>query len=382
MDGMDGRGQVVVIGATIIEPTRWIQRSEGQEGFYREFYFGLPGLEAGEKILIIMIKKWESWGGGESEDKNEEKECEVKGRINGLEKLTKGYGGADLWAALNAIQRRYLQPETIGVGLRDFGISIKKLVPSSARSIFSAATPLPVQFVPLLESMQEKAKEDIQRVKPVEKKLSALEAEFEDEPCKPFACIPRIIIHGPIGMGQEYICAAALHHLEGYHVQSLELGTLISDSTGTVEAAIIQPFVEAKRIQPSVIYVPYPVGWCAAVSETLRSTAWAMLNTIAPIDPILLLVVVDNRIADVRDRFGPTKDNHVEITTPSYSQRDAFFKGLMKDIQKPSVSEAHAQPFVKPSAVRTGYRLSPFAGQNQSGAGDRTLIVGMERKEF
>lgn len=42
---------------------------------------------------------------------------------------------------------------------------------------------------------------------------------------------PRVIIHGPLGMGQAYIGAAALHHLEGYHVQSLELGTLMSDST-------------------------------------------------------------------------------------------------------------------------------------------------------
>ena len=32
-------------------------------------------------------------------------------------------------------------------------------------------------------------------------------------------------------MGQAYIGAAALNHLEGYHVLSLELGTLMSDST-------------------------------------------------------------------------------------------------------------------------------------------------------
>ena len=32
-------------------------------------------------------------------------------------------------------------------------------------------------------------------------------------------------------MGQAYIGAAALYHLEGYHVQSLELRTLMSDST-------------------------------------------------------------------------------------------------------------------------------------------------------
>lgn len=32
-------------------------------------------------------------------------------------------------------------------------------------------------------------------------------------------------------MGQGMIGAAALHHLEGVHVQSLDLGTLFGDST-------------------------------------------------------------------------------------------------------------------------------------------------------
>ena len=157
MDGMDGRGQVVVIGATnrpdAVDPAL---RRPGR--FDREFYFGLPGLDARERILTIMTKKWEGWGAGD-----EDNEVEVKERIKGLAKLTKGYGGADLRvhftfffitfsfamlmtllcekalcteAALNAIQRRYpqvyktddrllLKPETIGVGLRDFMISIK-----------------------------------------------------------------------------------------------------------------------------------------------------------------------------------------------------------------------------------------------------------------
>ncbi|KAF8972102.1 hypothetical protein BDZ97DRAFT_1752715 [Flammula alnicola] len=369
MDGMDGRGQVIVIGATnrpdAVDPAL---RRPGR--FDREFYFGLPGLEAREKILSIMTKKWEGWGAGE-EEKTEDKQLEVKERLKGLAKLTKGYGGADLRAlcteaALNAIQRRYpqvyksndrllLKPETIGVGLRDFMISIKKLVPSSARSSSSAATPLPMQLVPLLEGALEKVKAVTLRVMPVEKKLSALEeAEFEDEGGEEGALEkemlsqamqtlrvyrPRVIIHGPVGMGQGYIGAAALHHLEGYHVQSLELGSLMSDSTRTVEAAIVQLFIEAKRNQPSVIYIPSLVGWCAAVSETSRSTVRAMLDTLAPTDPILLLAVVDGRFADlprdVKAWFGPTKDNRVELTAPTLSQREAFFEGLMNDVRRP-----------------------------------------------
>lgn len=42
---------------------------------------------------------------------------------------------------------------------------------------------------------------------------------------------PRIVVHGPPGMGQGYLAAAVLHHLEGYHVQSLDLGSLMNDST-------------------------------------------------------------------------------------------------------------------------------------------------------
>ena len=42
---------------------------------------------------------------------------------------------------------------------------------------------------------------------------------------------PRVILHGPTGMGQSYIGAAALNHLEGFHIQTLDIGTLVGDST-------------------------------------------------------------------------------------------------------------------------------------------------------
>jgi len=42
---------------------------------------------------------------------------------------------------------------------------------------------------------------------------------------------PRVLVYGPTGMGQGYLGPAILHHLEGFHVQSLDLGSLYSDST-------------------------------------------------------------------------------------------------------------------------------------------------------
>jgi ATP-dependent 26S proteasome regulatory subunit len=84
MDGMDGRGQVVVIGATnrpdAIDPAL---RRPGR--FDREFYFPLPNQDARERIIRIMTKKWAGWEDGKGEQ-----------NAKGLAKLTKGYGGADL----------------------------------------------------------------------------------------------------------------------------------------------------------------------------------------------------------------------------------------------------------------------------------------------
>jgi SpoVK/Ycf46/Vps4 family AAA+-type ATPase len=113
MDGMDGRGQVVVIGATnrpdAVDPAL---RRPGR--FDREFYFGLPGLEARERILGIMVKGWEGWDVGlgaakkkvgeegekddehETEEEKKEREDKSRERLAGLARLTKGYGGADL----------------------------------------------------------------------------------------------------------------------------------------------------------------------------------------------------------------------------------------------------------------------------------------------
>ena len=182
MDGMDGRGQVIVIGATnrpdSIDPAL---RRPGR--FDREFYFPLPNLEARRAILDIHTKGWDP--PLESNFKDE------------VAQLTKGYGGADLRAlcteaALNAVQRRYpqiyksdeklqIRPETITVIAKDFMMSVKKMVPSSERTISSGASPMPAQVEPLLRNTFKEIKNVIAHLLPQQKRLTALEeAEFED----------------------------------------------------------------------------------------------------------------------------------------------------------------------------------------------------------
>lgn len=244
MDGMDGRGQVIVIGATNrpdnIDPAL---RRPGR--FDREFRFDLPDSKARKDILDIHTKDW-----GMSD------EFKLS-----LAENTKGYGGADLRAlcteaALNAIQRTYPQiyssdvklvvdPSKINIAAVDFTISIKKMIPSSERSATSGAAPLPKNIKPLLEDQLDHMVDYLKNVLPNKEKTTALE-EAMLEPWKDEdhgfgrenilqdfdtsrVFRPRLLITGVPGMGQNYLASAILHQFERVHVQKLDLASLLGD---------------------------------------------------------------------------------------------------------------------------------------------------------
>lgn len=120
-----------------------------------------------------------------------------------------------------------------------------------------------------------------------------------------------------------------------------------------MEAAIVQLFIEAKRNQPSVIYIPSLTGWCAAVSETARATVRSMLESLAPSDPVLLLAVADcpfpSLPRDVKTWFGMIRENRVPFVAPNAPQRTIFFHDLIQSIRKP--------PTEFPDAVRRKRRI-------------------------
>lgn len=259
MDGMDGRGQVIVIGATNrpdnIDPAL---RRPGR--FDREFYFPLPDVDGRKSILNIHTKDW-----GLSEDFK-----------RSLAENTKGYGGADLRAlcteaALNAIQRTYPQiysseqklvvdPTKISIHATDFMISIKKMVPSSERSASSGAAPLPKSVAPLLRDQFAAIEDMLKTILPVKPKLTALEEAmyepYEDsdhgfgrenlqqdfDRSRVFR--PRLLIAGVPGMGQQYISAAILHHFERVHVQHFDVATILGDGRVSTSSHVNNKFID------------------------------------------------------------------------------------------------------------------------------------------
>lgn len=356
MDGMDGRGQVIVIGATnrpdSVDPAL---RRPGR--FDREFYFPLPNTEARRAILDIHTKGW-----------NPPLDPVIKDE---LAELTKGYGGADLRAlcteaALNAVQRRYPQiyrstekllidPAKIEVTPKDFMMSVKKMVPSSERSSSSGASPLPATVEPLLREPLKIIKDIVGEILPQKKRLTALEeAQFEEpsnergfrrekmqqnfEMSRVFR--PRLLVRGVPGMGQQYLAAAILNHFEGLHVQSFDLPTLLSDSTRSQEAAVVQLFTEVKTHKPSVIYIPNVLTWYATVGQTVIATFVGLLRALQPTDPILVLGILESESDEkdietemIRNFFGYSKKNQFELQNPDQQARREFFSTLIEYIK-------------------------------------------------
>ncbi|TFB05890.1 Tat-binding-like protein [Trichoderma ghanense] len=355
MDGMDGRGQVIVIGATNrpdnIDPAL---RRPGR--FDREFYFPLPDLEGRRSILNIHTQDW-----GLSDD-----------FLQSLAENTKGYGGADLRAlcteaSLNAIQRTYPQiysskekllvdPAKISVHASDFMISIKKMIPSSERSATSGARPLPASIAPLLRDQFEEAKQALDLVLPRKKKTTALEEamyeQYDDkdhgfgretlhqefERSRVFR--PRFLISGAHGMGQGYLSSAILHHFEGIHVQNFDLPSLLNDGR-PMEQVIVGLFTEVRRHKPSVIFIPNIDTWYAVLDKTLALVTFrTMLKSIPPTDPVLLLATADCEKRDlpqdlVRDFFGYSSKNVMEIQRPERVNRIHYFGRTLDYIRLP-----------------------------------------------
>ena len=370
MDGMDGRGQVVVIGATnrpdSIDPAL---RRPGR--FDREFYFPLPSRAARRAILDIHTRHWDP-----PLDEQLKKVLSV---------ATNGFGGADLRAlcteaTLNAIQRRYpqiyhtntrlvLSPETIQVDGRDFMLALENMVPSSARASTSSFTPLPAHLESLLGDALSNCQKVFSRLLPKRAKRSALEeamyeidmSEVSDSSAhllerellqQSFVQAqvhrPRLLLHGSQGMGQRTLADALLYSMEGYHVRTLSAALLLGDSSQTPESILVHQFQEAKRLVPSVLYVPDLDRWPLILPEGVRGMLSALLNDLSPSDTIMLFATSDvpfkSLPKDLQAWFGFMPRNKFELTFPDIEQRREYLRDILVQASRPPTQFADAMP--------------------------------------
>ncbi|KAI2626557.1 AAA-domain-containing protein [Hypoxylon sp. NC1633] len=353
MDGMDGRGQVIVIGATnrpdSVDPAL---RRPGR--FDREFYFPLPDVDGRKSIIDIHTKDW----GLTDEFKL------------ALATETKGYGGADLRAmcteaALNAIQRTYPQiyrskeklvvdPTKVVVHMTDFILSKNKIVPSSERSATSGASSIPKIVEPLLRDQFKEITDLLEVVFPRKKKTTSLEeAMFEPYNDEDFGFDrealqqefyrfrvyrPRLLICGSRGMGQVYISGAILHHLEGVHVQNFDLANILGDPLPP-EQVLHGLFAEARRQKPSVIFIPNVDLWYDTLVGSPLTAFMSMLRAIHPTDSIMIIGTAETPLEGINpdlkhDLFGPSDTSYLEIARPSRENRKEYFARILTHIRR------------------------------------------------
>ncbi|NWS08040.1 ATAD2 protein, partial [Motacilla alba] len=395
MDGLDSRGEVVVIGATnrldSIDPAL---RRPGR--FDREFLFSLPNKEARKEIFKIHTRDWT-----------------LKPLDKFLEELAEkcvGYCGADIKAlcaeaALCALRRRYpqiyerseklqLDIASIKITAKDFVMAMQKTVPASQRAVASPGRALSPILKPLLENTLERILQALQRVfphaelalkkdqqqgitttsmclkfyqskssdmcnnthKPLRKNFNICLAInhlflnlFSSYCCRnpsyqPTSFRPRFLLVEDPGCGQAFhLAPAVIHALEKFPVYTLDLPALFVSITSPEETCA-QLMREAQRTAPSIIYVPQIPLWWETVGPTVKAVFTTLLQNIPTFAPVLLLATTDVKHGDLPEEIKALFNNDSEevfkIQWPTCAERRSFFEDLvMKQAAEPPASK-------------------------------------------
>ncbi len=247
MDGLEARGEVIVIAATnrpgAIDPAL---RRPGR--FDREIEIGFPDREGRKEILEIHTR-----GMPLADDVN----------LNEISELTNGFVGADLEAlckeaAMHAIRKRMEAgeidieaeeiPEEVLENLKvtkeDFMSALKNIEPSAMREVLVEVPNIGWKDVGGLEEAKQELREA------VEWPLKYPDV-FETLQLKP----PRgILLYGPPGTGKTLMAKAVANETNANFI-SVKGPELLSKWVGESEKHVREMFRKARQVAPSIIFL-------------------------------------------------------------------------------------------------------------------------------
>jgi len=245
MDGLESRGQVIVIGATnrpnALDPAL---RRPGR--FDREIEIGIPDKKGRKEILQIHTR-----GMPLAPDVD----------IDKLAEITKGYTGADLAAlcreaAMKCIRRilpsidfneEKLSPEILDqlvVTMRDFLEAYKEITPTALREVEIETPNVTWDDIGGLEDVKQKLIESIEW--PIR-----YADRFEKLGIKP----PKgVLLYGPPGCGKTLLAKAVATESEANFI-TIKGPEIYSKWVGESERAIREVFRKARQAAPCVIFL-------------------------------------------------------------------------------------------------------------------------------
>lgn len=357
MDGLDSRGQVVLIGATNrVDAIDGALRRPGR--FDREFNFPLPGCEARAEILDIHTRKWR-------QPPSRELKLELAASCV-------GYCGADLKAlcteaAIRAFRERYPQVYTsddkflidvdsVNVEKYHFIEAMSTITPAAHRGSIVSSRPLSPVVAPCLRGYLQKAMSMISNIFPALAVSSEVTKLSMLSYGSAIALVyrPRILLCGGEGVGLDHLGPAVLHELEKFPVHSLALPSLLSDpGAKTPEEALVHVFGEARRTMPSILYLPQFHLWWENAHLQLRAVLQILLEELPSDLPILLFGTTSTQLAEIDD--NPTsifsEHNVLNLNAPSQEDRSLFVDRLIEaalSIESNSITKNSSRPETLP----------------------------------
>ncbi|CAH2038800.1 unnamed protein product [Thlaspi arvense] len=334
MDGLDSRGQVVLIGATNrVDAIDGALRRPGR--FDREFNFSLPGCEARAEILDIHTRKWKNPPTRELKEE--------------LAASCVGYCGADLKAlcteaAIRAFREKYPQVYTsddkyaIDVGLvkvekSHFVEAMSAITPAAHRGSVVQSRPLSPVVLPCLHRHLLESMSLISGIFPSSTMSSEMTklSMLSFGSAIPLVYRPRLLLLGGEGVGLDHLGPAILHELEKFPIHSLGLPSLLSDpGAKTPEEALVHIFSEARRTTPSILYIPMFNNWWENAHEQLRAVFLTLLEELPSNLPILLLATSYGELSDMEEQSVFDNRSVYIVDKPSSEDRSLFFDRLIE----------------------------------------------------
>ena len=325
MDGLDERGDVIVIGATnrvdALDPAL---RRGGR--FDREIEIGVPDKEGRKEILQVHTRGMPLVDGID---------------LDQYAESTHGFVGADLEsltkeAAMNALRR--IRPEldleqdeidadileSMSVAEADFKDALKGIEPSALREVFVEVPDVTWDSVGGLEDTKERLRETIQWPLDYPDVFEAMDVD----------AAKGVLLYGPPGTGKTLMAKAVANEAQANFI-SIKGPELLNKYVGESEKGVREVFEKARSNAPTVVFfdeIDSIAGERGArmgdsgVGERVVSQLLTELDGLEELEDVVV-VATTNR-PDLIDSalLRPGRlDRHVHVPVPDRDARRAIF---------------------------------------------------------
>ena len=326
MDGLNSRGQVVVIGATN-RPDSLDQALRRPGRFDREIEIGVPDRDERKEILEIHTRTMPL-----NEDVDLDKIAES----------THGFVGADLEslckeAAMRVVRRiipeinkldEAIPEETLKkiiVNNDDFREALKEIQPSALREVLVQIPDVKWSDIGGLENAKQELKEAVEW--PL--KYPDLFKKFHVEPPK------GILLYGDPGTGKTLLAKAVASESDANFI-AIKGPELLSKWVGESEKAVREVFRKARQTAPTIIFfdeidsIANARGMSEGSSNVTQSVVNQLLTEIDGMEDLqdVAIIAATNR-PDIIDPglMRPGRfDRHIKVDTPDEESRLKIFE--------------------------------------------------------